>query len=82
MTETATVKDQLLARIADRSAVIGVIGLGYVGLPLAMEFVQAGFTVIGYDVSQRAHSGYSRRDGARCGRQRPLRRDGRGRPAA
>lgn len=53
MTETATVKDQLLARIADRSAVIGVIGLGYVGLPLAMEFVQAGFTVIGYDVSQR-----------------------------
>lgn len=46
-------KDQLLARISDRSAVIGVIGLGYVGLPLAMEFVQAGFTVIGYDVSQR-----------------------------
>lgn len=46
-------KDQLLTRISDRSAVIGVIGLGYVGLPLAMEFVQAGFTVIGYDVSQR-----------------------------
>jgi UDP-N-acetyl-D-glucosamine dehydrogenase len=46
-------QDQLLARIADRSAVIGVIGLGYVGLPLAMEFVHAGFRVIGYDVSQR-----------------------------
>ncbi len=46
-------KDQLLSRISDRSAVIGVIGLGYVGLPLAMEFVHAGFTVIGYDVSQR-----------------------------
>jgi UDP-N-acetyl-D-glucosamine dehydrogenase len=53
MTETASMKDQLLARISDRSAVIGVIGLGYVGLPLAMEFVQAGFTVVGYDVSQR-----------------------------
>lgn len=46
-------KDQLRARIADRSAVVGVVGLGYVGLPLAMEFVQAGFRVIGYDVSQR-----------------------------
>ena len=46
-------KDQLLARIADRSAVIGVVGLGYVGLPLAMEFARAGFRVVGYDVSSR-----------------------------
>ncbi|MBY0489811.1 MAG: nucleotide sugar dehydrogenase [Gemmatimonadaceae bacterium] len=46
-------KTQLLNRIQDRTAVIGVIGLGYVGLPLAMEFVHAGFRVIGYDVSQR-----------------------------
>ena len=43
----------LESKIADRSAVIGVIGLGYVGLPLAMEFAEAGFTVIGYDVSER-----------------------------
>lgn len=48
-----SVKDLLLAKIVDRRAVIGVVGLGYVGLPLAMEFVHAGFTVIGYDVSQR-----------------------------
>ncbi|MBL0172661.1 MAG: nucleotide sugar dehydrogenase [Gemmatimonadaceae bacterium] len=48
-----TMKAQLLARIHDRSAVIGVVGLGYVGLPLAMEFARAGFRVIGYDVSQR-----------------------------
>ncbi|MCZ8203701.1 nucleotide sugar dehydrogenase [Gemmatimonas sp.] len=47
------VKDQALAKIADRTAVIGVIGLGYVGLPLAIEFVHAGFRVIGYDVSTR-----------------------------
>ncbi|MHB1222596.1 MAG: nucleotide sugar dehydrogenase [Gemmatimonadaceae bacterium] len=46
-------KEQLLARIEDRSAVISVVGLGYVGLPLALEFARAGFHVIGYDVSQR-----------------------------
>lgn len=46
-------KAQLLAKIENRSAVIGVVGLGYVGLPLVMEFVQAGFRVIGYDISQR-----------------------------
>ena len=46
-------KDTVLARIADRSATVGVIGLGYVGLPLAVEFARAGFKVIGFDVSQR-----------------------------
>ncbi|MBK6488594.1 MAG: nucleotide sugar dehydrogenase [Gemmatimonadetes bacterium] len=46
-------KDTLLSGIQDRSAVIGVVGLGYVGLPLAMEFAKAGFTVIGYDISER-----------------------------
>ena len=46
-------KEQLLTRIHDRSAVIGVVGLGYVGLPLAMEFAKAGFRVIGYDISER-----------------------------
>lgn len=37
------------ATIADRTAVIGVIGLGYVGLPLALTFAEAGFRVIGFD---------------------------------
>jgi UDP-N-acetyl-D-glucosamine dehydrogenase len=46
-------KSKLLTKISDRSAVASVIGLGYVGLPLAMEFCDAGFTVIGYDVTQR-----------------------------
>ncbi|MDQ2890179.1 MAG: nucleotide sugar dehydrogenase [Gemmatimonadota bacterium] len=46
-------KQRLLNKIADRSAVIGVVGLGYVGLPLAVEFARAGFRVIGFDVSQR-----------------------------
>ncbi len=44
-------KQQLLARIDHRTAVVGVIGLGYVGLPLAVEFAKAGFPVIGYDVN-------------------------------
>jgi UDP-N-acetyl-D-glucosamine dehydrogenase len=46
-------KEQLLQKISDRSAVVGVVGLGYVGLPLAIEFAKAGFTVIGYDISER-----------------------------
>jgi UDP-N-acetyl-D-glucosamine dehydrogenase len=49
---TGAIKTQLLAKIADRSAVTAVIGLGYVGLPLAMEFCEAGFRVIGYDITQ------------------------------
>lgn len=45
-------KAQLLKRIQERSAKVGVIGLGYVGLPLAVEFAKAGFSVIGFDVTQ------------------------------
>ena len=50
---TTSLKDQLLTKIGDGSAVVGVVGLGYVGLPLAIEFAKAGFRVIGYDVSPR-----------------------------
>jgi len=46
-------KDQLLSKIENRTACIGVVGLGYVGLPLALEFAKAGFKVVGYDVSER-----------------------------
>ncbi len=42
----------LLQRLQDRSAVVGIIGLGYVGLPLAVEFAAVGYTVIGYDINQ------------------------------
>jgi UDP-N-acetyl-D-glucosamine dehydrogenase len=51
--DTPNHQQRLLARIADRSATVGVVGLGYVGLPLAVEFAKAGFRVIGYDVSPR-----------------------------
>src|SRR5690348_4625706 len=46
-------KDVLLKRIQDRTATVGIIGRGYVGLPLAVECAQGGFKVIGYDVSER-----------------------------
>jgi len=42
--------EQLKERIAKRTAKVGVLGLGYVGLPLAVEFATAGFDVTGIDV--------------------------------
>ena len=42
----------LIEKIDNRSAKVGVIGLGYVGLPLSMEFVNAGYQVIGIDIDQ------------------------------
>jgi len=44
---------ELLKNIDSKSARIGIIGLGYVGLPLAMELCNAGFFVDGYDVSEK-----------------------------
>jgi UDP-N-acetyl-D-glucosamine dehydrogenase len=43
---------ELLKRIENKQARLGVIGLGYVGLPLAIEFARAGFHVVGFDVDQ------------------------------
>ena len=57
---TATAKspaDTLIAKAQDRSALIGIVGLGYVGLPLAIEFARAGFRVLGFDVSERVVGG-------------------------
>ncbi|WP_375463303.1 nucleotide sugar dehydrogenase [uncultured Methylobacterium sp.] len=43
--------DELARAFTERRATIGVVGLGYVGLPLALAAVRAGFTVIGFDVN-------------------------------
>ena len=40
----------LLARVQNRTATVGIIGLGYVGLPLARAFAAAGFRVLGFDI--------------------------------
>ena len=42
--------EQFLKKLEDRAACVAVIGLGYVGLPLAVDFAKAGFRVIGIDV--------------------------------
>lgn len=46
------IKQQLLNRIADKSAVIGIVGLGYVGLPLMLRFAEVGYEVLGFDIDQ------------------------------
>lgn len=43
-------KEELITRIKNRDAVIGIIGLGYVGLPLAREFLEKDFTLLGFDL--------------------------------
>src|ERR1035438_9783220 len=58
MTESTTASFRLAAamlvaeKIRSRRARVGVVGLGYVGLPLAVEFAAAGFTVTGIDISE------------------------------
>ncbi|HWO89767.1 MAG TPA: nucleotide sugar dehydrogenase [Gemmatimonadales bacterium] len=48
-----SLEQELIRKAQDRSAVIGVVGLGYVGLPLAVEMADAGYRVLGHDVSVR-----------------------------
>src|SRR5579862_6250974 len=47
-----TPRETLLERIRTRQAKVGIIGLGYVGLPLAVEFARQGLHVTGFDVDQ------------------------------
>ena len=44
---------QLIDKIKTRKSKIGVIGLGYVGLPLVIEFCKQGFSVTGFDVDEK-----------------------------
>jgi UDP-N-acetyl-D-glucosamine dehydrogenase len=48
-----TPAETLIAKAADRSAVFGVVGLGYVGLPLAVELASAGYSVLGFDIDEK-----------------------------
>lgn len=45
--------EKLIRKAEDRSAVFGVVGLGYVGLPLAVEVAKAGYHVLGFDVNEK-----------------------------
>ncbi len=46
------IKETLIKKIENHEIVVGVVGLGYVGLPLAVEKAKAGFKTIGFDVQQ------------------------------
>jgi len=65
-------KESLLGRLADRLAVIGIIGLGYVGLPLMLRFIEQRFRVIGFDTDAERVSLLNRGES-------PIRHDTRGR---
>ena len=45
-------KENLLEKLESRQAHVGIIGLGYVGLPLAVAFAEEGFNIIGVDIDQ------------------------------
>lgn len=47
-----SMKEELLKKIENRQITVGVVGLGYVGLPLAVEKARAGFRTIGFDVQE------------------------------
>ena len=44
---------ELERKLKEKTAVIGIVGLGYVGVPLAVAFSEAGFKVIGFDTQQK-----------------------------
>jgi UDP-N-acetyl-D-glucosamine dehydrogenase len=47
------IKDTLIKKLKDKSAKIGILGVGYVGMPLAVVFAEAGFNVLGIDPDRR-----------------------------
>ncbi len=49
--------DSLVEKARSREALFGIVGLGYVGLPLAVELAKVGYHVVGFDVSQRVVDG-------------------------
>ncbi|MCJ7690323.1 MAG: NAD(P)-binding domain-containing protein, partial [Clostridiaceae bacterium] len=46
-------KEELLLKLKNKTAKLGVVGLGYVGLPLAVEKAKVGYEVIGFDVQDQ-----------------------------
>lgn len=76
-----TAEQDILKKAEDRTAVFGVVGLGYVGLPLAVEVAQAGYRVVGFDVKadvvETINAGRSHVQDVPSDRLEPLVREGR-----
>lgn len=45
-------KNELLNKLNNKDAVIGIVGLGYVGLPLMLRYIEVGYKVLGFDIDQ------------------------------
>ncbi len=56
-----TVAQDLIARAERRDLLFGIVGLGYVGLPLAVELAEAGYRVLGFDVQENVVDGLNAR---------------------
>jgi UDP-N-acetyl-D-glucosamine dehydrogenase len=52
MAQLASPQTQFDERVSSRTARVGIVGLGYAGLPLAMAFAEAGFDVVGIDLNR------------------------------
>ena len=46
-------KETLIKKLNNKSAIIGIVGLGYVGLPLSIRYAEAGYKVIGLDIDPK-----------------------------
>ena len=53
VTKSKKITDELCKRIKERKTQAGIVGLGYVGLPLSVELAHAGFSVTGFDISEK-----------------------------
>ena len=49
----SSISEKLISKINSKNAKIGIIGMGYVGIPLGLEFANQGFTVLGFDKDEK-----------------------------
>ena len=55
-------EERFSSKVTERQAIVAVVGLGYVGLPLALSFAEVGFQVLGLDVDEEKVKKIARKD--------------------